>query len=90
MGTVVFPDAQWKVFLTASAQERAGRRYKQLKQKGLQVKLSDLLSEIEARDRRDAARAVAPLKAAPDAVLVDSTGVPIEPVVERVLSVVRA
>jgi cytidylate kinase len=90
MGTVVFPDAQWKVFLTASAQERAGRRYKQLKQKGLQVKLSDLLNEIEARDRRDAARAVAPLKAAPDAVLVDSTGVPIEQVVERVLSVVRA
>jgi cytidylate kinase len=61
-----------------------------LKQKGLHVKLSDLLSEIEARDRRDAARAVAPLKAAPDAVLVDSTGVPIEQVVERVLSVVRA
>ena len=90
MGTVVFPDAQWKVFLTASAQERASRRYKQLKQKGLHVKLGDLLSEIEARDRRDAARAVAPLKAAPDAILVDSTGIPIEQVVERVLQVVRA
>jgi cytidylate kinase len=88
MGTVVFPDARYKVFLTASAAERADRRYKQLKQKGLKVKLVDLLNEIEARDRRDAARAVAPLKPAADAVLVDSTGIPIAAVVDAVLAVV--
>lgn len=88
MGTVVFPDARYKVFLTASAGERAERRYKQLKQKGLKVKLVDLLNEIEARDRRDAARAVAPLKPAADAVVVDSTGIPIAAVVDSVLAVV--
>jgi cytidylate kinase len=90
MGTVIFPDAAHKVFLTASAAERAHRRYKQLKQKGLHVKLDDLLREIEARDARDAARPVAPLKPAPDAVLIDSTGVPIDAVVAKVLAVVGA
>lgn len=90
MGTVIFPDAGNKVFLTASAAERAHRRYKQLKQKGLHVKLDDLLREIEARDARDAARPVAPLKPAPDAVLIDSTGIGIEAVVEKVLAVVDA
>lgn len=85
MGTVIFPDAPWKVFLTASARERAERRYKQLKQKGLAVKLDDLLRDILARDARDAQRAVAPLKPAPDAVQVDTTGVGIDAVVERVL-----
>ena len=90
MGTVIFPDARFKVFLTASAAERAHRRYKQLKQKGLHVKLDDLLREIEARDARDAARPVAPLKPAPDAVLIDSTGIGIETVVEKVLAVVHA
>src|ERR671913_1377653 len=64
MGTVIFPDAPYKVFLTASAAERAERRYKQLKAKGLDVTLAALLREIEARDARDASRAVAPLKAA--------------------------
>jgi len=87
MGTVVFPDAPFKVFLTASAGERAQRRYKQLKQKGLRVKLEDLLNEIEARDRRDADRAVAPLRPASDAVLLDSTGISIDDVVARVLAV---
>jgi cytidylate kinase len=86
MGTVIFPDAPCKVFLTASATERAERRYKQLKDKGLDVTLVGLLREIEARDARDAERAVAPLKPASDAVLLDSTGVPIDAVVERVLS----
>ena len=90
MGTVIFADARFKVFLTASAGERAHRRYKQLKQKGLHVKLDDLLREIEARDARDAARPVAPLKPAPDAVLIDSTGIGIEAVVEKVLAVVHA
>ena len=86
MGTIVFPDARWKVFLTASAEQRAERRYKQLKEKGLSVNLADLLREILARDARDAERVVAPLKPAPDAVLVDTTDVPVERVVERVLA----
>jgi len=86
MGTVIFPDAQFKVFLTASAEERAERRYNQLKQKGLEVTLDGLLREILARDARDAQRAVAPLKPAFDAVIVDTTGVPIDAVVEQVLS----
>jgi cytidylate kinase len=87
MGTVIFPDAQYKVFLTASAAERAQRRYKQLKDKGVSVNLDSLLHEIAARDERDAGRAVAPLKPAEDAVIVDSTGTPITEVIERVLAV---
>ncbi|HEY8587477.1 MAG TPA: (d)CMP kinase [Rhodanobacter sp.] len=90
MGTVIFPDAAFKVFLTASAAERAKRRYKQLKEKGLSVTLSALQREIEARDSRDASRAVAPLKPADDAVLVDSTGMGIDEVVAKVLSVVQS
>ena len=86
MGTVIFPDAGHKVFLTASAEERAKRRYKQLKEKGLSVTLSSLLREIEARDVRDAGRAVAPLRPAADAVLIDSTGMPIDEVVAKVLT----
>ncbi|MBS0194050.1 MAG: (d)CMP kinase [Proteobacteria bacterium] len=86
MGTVVFPDAPCKVFLTASADQRAQRRYKQLKEKGLSVSMDDLLCEILARDARDAERAVAPLKPASDAVLIDTTDVPVERVVERVLT----
>ncbi|BBD79640.1 (d)CMP kinase [Aerosticca soli] len=89
MGTVIFPDAPTKVFLTASAAERAARRYKQLKDKGLDVTLEVLQREIEARDARDASRAVAPLKPAPDAVVVDTTGMPIATVVEKVLALVR-
>ena len=87
MGTVIFPDAPYKVFLTASAGERAKRRHKQLKEKGVSVNLAGLLHEIAARDERDAGRAVAPLKPAEDAVIVDSTGTPITEVIERVLSV---
>ena len=77
MGTVIFPDARFKVFLTASAEERARRRYKQLKDKGVSANLASLLHEIAARDERDAGRAVAPLKPAADAVILDSTGMPI-------------
>jgi len=73
MGSIVFPDAVLKVFLTASPQERARRRYKQLKDKGIDVSLPALSDDIAARDRRDAERAVAPLKPAADARLVDST-----------------
>src|SRR6476469_5111399 len=86
MGTVIFPDASHKVFLTASAEERAERRYKQLKEKGDSVTLAGLLREILARDARDASRAVAPLRPADDAVCIDTTGLPIDAVVERVLA----
>jgi cytidylate kinase len=86
MGTVVFPAAQVKVFLTASAEERALRRYKQLKEKGLTVNLAALSQEILERDRRDSNRPVAPLRPAEDAVVIDSTGLTIEQVVDRVLA----
>ena len=89
MGTVIFPDAATKVFLTASAAERARRRHKQLKAKGLDVTLAALLHEIEARDARDASRAVAPLRAAPDAVVIDTTGMPALAAADRVLALVR-
>jgi len=89
MGTVVFPEAPFKVFLTASADERARRRYKQLKEKGLNVTLSSLLREIEARDERDANRKVAPLRPAAGALIVDTTGMPVSDVVARVLAVVH-
>lgn len=86
MGTVIFPDAPYKVFLTASAEERAERRYKQLKDKGVSVTIDGLLREILARDARDAQRTVAPLRPAQDAVLIDTTGLDIETVVTRVLA----
>jgi cytidylate kinase len=88
MGTVIFPDAATKVFLTASAQERAARRHKQLKDKGVSVTLDGLLGEILARDARDADRAVAPLRPAIDAVTIDTTGLPVDAVVARVLALV--
>lgn len=86
MGTVVFPEAPLKVFLTASAEERAQRRYLQLKAKGDDVNLASLLEEIRARDERDTQRAVAPLKPAVDAIQLDSTELSIEQVMERILS----
>ena len=89
MGTVIFPDAAHKVFLTASAEERAERRYKQLKDKGVPVTLAGLLREILARDSRDANRAVAPLRPAHDAVCIDTTGIGIDEVVRRVLGAVQ-
>ena len=85
MGTQVFPDAPLKVFLTASAEERARRRHKQLKDKGLDVSLAALSRDIEDRDRRDSERRVAPLRPAEDARLLDSSGLSIETVTERVL-----
>jgi CMP/dCMP kinase len=89
MGTVIFPDAELKVFLTASAEERAMRRYKQLKEKGFDVNLAGLSAEVAARDRRDAERAVAPLRPAPDACVIDSTELNIDQVVEAVLDELR-
>lgn len=85
MGTVVFPQADLKIYLTASPEERALRRYKQLKDKGSGVSLAALSREISERDLRDSTRAVAPLKPAPDARVIDSTGLPIEAVVARVI-----
>jgi cytidylate kinase len=85
MGTVVFPGARLKIYLTASAQERALRRYKQLKDKDPGASLSALSREITERDARDSTRAVAPLIPAADAEVIDSTGLPIEAVVSRVL-----
>jgi len=90
MGTVVFADAPLKIFLTASAEERARRRYLQLKDKVAGVNLSSLLEEIRARDERDTQRTVAPLKPASDAILLDSTELSIEQVLERILAEVAA
>ncbi len=85
MGTVVFPQASLKIFLTASAEERANRRYQQLKDKGESVNVPRLLEEIKARDERDAARTVSPLVPADDAIQIDSTTMSIEAVTETVL-----
>jgi len=89
MGSVIFPDARAKVFLTASPEERARRRYKQLIEKGIDANISGLASDIAERDRRDAAREVAPLRPAPDARLIDTTGIGIPEVVEQVLDFLR-
>jgi len=86
MGTVIFPQAQLKVFLTASAEERARRRYLQLKENGENVNLADLVDEIRARDERDTQRSLSPLLPAEDAVVLDSTTMTIEQVVEKILS----
>jgi cytidylate kinase len=88
MGTVVFPDAPFKVFLTASAQARAERRFQQLKAQGEDVRIAHLLKEIEERDARDMGRKAAPLKAADDAVTIDTTAHSIEKVLENVLAIV--
>ena len=85
MGTVVFPDAQLKVFLTASPEERAGRRHKQLIEKGISSTIESLLRDIRERDARDAERAVAPLAPAADAVILDTTGMTIAAAVRFVL-----
>jgi cytidylate kinase len=85
MGTVVFPDAFFKIFLTASCEERAERRYKQLIDSGVKARLSDIITEIRKRDQRDSTRTVAPLIAAADAYVIDTTGISIETVVERIL-----
>jgi cytidylate kinase len=90
MGTVVFPQADLKIFLTATPQERALRRHKQLKDKGSDVSLPALSREIAERDFRDQTRAVSPLVAAPDACVIDSTRLSVEAVVGRVLGLMAA
>jgi cytidylate kinase len=85
MGTVVFPDALLKVFLTAGPAERAARRHKQLREKGISVSLANLSREIVERDQRDATRAIAPLRPAGDARVLDSTGLSAAQVIDRIM-----
>jgi cytidylate kinase len=89
MGTVIFPDATLKIFLTASAEARAKRRYKQLKEKGENVNLSRLLDKIKRRDERDTSRAVSPLKPADDAHVIDSTEMSIHEVLKMVHKLIQ-
>ena len=89
MGTVVFPDAPYKIFLNASAEVRAQRRHKQLKEKGIGSKIPELINEISERDERDRNRRVAPLRPATDAIQLDSTSLGIENVFERVRAILR-
>ncbi len=89
MGTVVFPDAENKVFLTAGAAERAKRRYKQLIEKEIDVNLVKITKEIEERDRRDMERKAAPLAMASDALYIDSSDMTLESVIEEVLNLIR-
>jgi cytidylate kinase len=85
MGSVVFPDAPLKVFLTAGVETRAERRYKQLKEKGMYAKMGDVVEELRNRDERDSSRPVAPLKHYPDALFLDTTGLSIDRAVEQIL-----
>ena len=89
IGTVVLPDAQVKIFLTASPEARAGRRYKELIEKGMSVKYEDILSDVIERDYNDTHRETAPLKAAEDSVTVDTTELDFEQSVEAVISVIK-
>ena len=89
MGTVVFPDAVLKLFLTASAEVRAGRRHKQLRGKGIDVRLAPLLEDIRRRDQRDQQRAIAPLLPAPDAAILDTTELGISEVENHVIGLLR-
>lgn len=88
MGTVVFPDAVVKIFLTASAEVRARRRFQQLKDKGIDVSLESLIQEIAERDARDSSRAVSPLRRADDAIAIDSSQISIEEVNQQVMTIV--
>jgi len=89
MGTVVFPDAPVKIFLDASAEERALRRFNQLQDKGFDVSIAQILSEIKERDFRDRNRPVAPLKPAEDALVIDSTSLTIDQVVNQILELMK-
>jgi cytidylate kinase len=89
MGTIVFPNAELKIFLTASPEERAERRYNQLMEKGINVTLSDLVEELRERDKRDHERSVAPLKPAADAIIIDTDHLTIEQVVAKVMVEVK-
>jgi len=86
MGSVVFPDAVLKVYLTASMETRAERRYKQLIEKGMYAKMADVVEELRRRDERDRSRPVAPLKHYPDAIFLDTSGLSVEEAVDRILA----
>jgi cytidylate kinase len=86
MGTMVFPRAAHKFFLTASARERARRRKRQLRNQGKEVTYEEILARIEARDRADSTRSIAPLQAAPDCIVIDSSDLTVEDVLEKILS----
>ena len=85
MGTVIFPDAQLKIFLTASAEARASRRYKQLIEKGISANMENLVKDLIERDARDSARTAAPLKPSPDAIILDTSEITAEQAVQNVL-----
>ncbi len=89
IGTVVFPNAQLKIFLTASVEERARRRYKEMLQKGQQVELEQLAADIAARDKADSERAIGPLRQAEDAILLDTSDMSISQVTEKILQLVQ-
>ena len=89
MGTTVFPEAELKIFLTASAEERAKRRYKQLKDKGIDANLSQLTVELEERDERDSTRSASPLLAADDAIVIDTSDLSIDEVCNQVMQLVE-
>jgi cytidylate kinase len=89
MGTVIFPDALLKIFLLASPEERAMRRYRQLKQKGIHVSLQQIQDELKERDIRDKTRVIAPLKPAEDALLIDTDGLGVDVIAERILAVLH-
>ncbi len=89
MGTIIFPDANLKIFLTASPEERARRRCNQLKEKGINVNLSGLIEELRERDKRDQERPIAPLKPAVDAICINTDNLTIDQVVERVMAEVK-
>lgn len=87
MGTIVFPDAQVKIFLTASAEERASRRYLQLKEQGVEVSFNQVLADVKERDYRDTNRKVAPLKPAEDAIVIDNTSLSIQKVFDKIIDI---
>ena len=89
MGTTVFPQAGLKIFMTASCEERAQRRYKQLKEKGISVSLAALVADLKARDEQDSNRSISPLKPAADAVMIDTSEMSIDQVTQKVLDLAK-
>lgn len=90
IGTVVIPDAEVKIFLTASPEERGKRRYRELTAKGIEVDLNNLIKEIAERDKNDSSRAVAPLKKADDAIEIDTTDLTIDEVVSKIEEIIKS
>ena len=89
IGTVVLPEAQLKIFLTASAEERARRRYKEMLEKGIKADYEEVLADIKTRDYNDSHREIAPLTPAEDAVIVDTTGISLAESISRLLKIIR-